>query len=105
MSQLSAFLEAHPGWEPIESESEDDDDDDEEDDSEGKSDGRFINFGFVYRFVHSISLRNSHQARINLPVIPKKRKQRKLYTKQKWKMMNIKQKSRHTIVLLILFMK
>lgn len=31
MSQLSAFLEAHPGWEPIESDSEDDDDDDEED--------------------------------------------------------------------------
>lgn len=31
MSQLSAFLEAHPGWEPIESDSEDDDDDDDED--------------------------------------------------------------------------
>lgn len=31
MSQLSAFLEAHPGWEPIESDSEDDDDDDDDD--------------------------------------------------------------------------
>ncbi|XP_043263917.1 ATP-dependent helicase brm [Colletes gigas] len=31
MSQLSAFLESHPGWEPIESESEDDDDDDDDD--------------------------------------------------------------------------
>ncbi|KMQ96039.1 atp-dependent helicase brm [Lasius niger] len=38
MSQLSAFLEAHPGWEPIESESEDDDDDD--DDESGKSDSK-----------------------------------------------------------------
>ncbi|XP_076676450.1 ATP-dependent helicase brm isoform X3 [Andrena cerasifolii] len=39
MSQLSAFLEAHPGWEPIESESEDDDDDDDDDnDGEDKSD-------------------------------------------------------------------
>ncbi|OAD55062.1 ATP-dependent helicase brm [Eufriesea mexicana] len=37
MSQLSAFLESHPGWEPIESESEDDDDDDdEENDGEEK---------------------------------------------------------------------
>ncbi|XP_025159333.1 ATP-dependent helicase brm [Harpegnathos saltator] len=43
MSQLSAFLEAHPGWEPIESDSEEDDDDDEEDngnESEDKSDGK-----------------------------------------------------------------
>lgn len=31
MSQLSAFLEAHPGWEPIDSESEDDDEEDEDD--------------------------------------------------------------------------
>lgn len=39
MSQLSAFLEAHPGWEPIESDSEEDEDDDEEDnESEDKSD-------------------------------------------------------------------
>ena len=30
MSQLSAFLESHPGWEPIESESEEDRDDEEE---------------------------------------------------------------------------
>ncbi|XP_043588909.1 ATP-dependent helicase brm isoform X2 [Bombus pyrosoma] len=30
MSQLSAFLESHPGWEPIESESEEDGDDEEE---------------------------------------------------------------------------
>lgn len=37
MSQLSAFLEAHPGWEPIDSESEDDDED-EEDESENKFD-------------------------------------------------------------------
>ncbi|KAL0126889.1 hypothetical protein PUN28_005324 [Cardiocondyla obscurior] len=35
MSQLSAFLETHLGWEPIESDSEDDSDDDDE--SEGKS--------------------------------------------------------------------
>lgn len=39
MSQLSGFLEAHPGWEPIESESEDDDEDDE-DESEDKSDSK-----------------------------------------------------------------
>lgn len=31
MSQLSAFLEVHPGWEPIESDSDEDDYDDEED--------------------------------------------------------------------------
>lgn len=43
MSQLSAFLEAHPGWEPIESESEDDDDDDDED--EDKSDSKFFILG------------------------------------------------------------
>ncbi|XP_050474454.1 ATP-dependent helicase brm-like [Bombus huntii] len=30
MSQLSTFLESHPGWEPIESESEEDGDDEEE---------------------------------------------------------------------------
>lgn len=41
MSQLSAFLEAHPGWEPIESESEDDEEDDE-DESEDKSDSKFL---------------------------------------------------------------
>ncbi|XP_070150892.1 ATP-dependent helicase brm isoform X2 [Polyergus mexicanus] len=42
MSQLSAFLEAHPGWEPIESESEDDEEDDEDDngESEDKSDSK-----------------------------------------------------------------
>ncbi|XP_071558224.1 ATP-dependent helicase brm isoform X3 [Temnothorax nylanderi] len=36
MSQLSAFLEAHPGWEPIESDSEDDDDDYEDENGESK---------------------------------------------------------------------
>lgn len=36
MTQLQAFLESHPGWEPIDSESDDDDDDD--DDDEDKSD-------------------------------------------------------------------
>lgn len=41
MSQLSAFLESHPGWEPIESESEDDDDDDDdENDGDDKCDSR-----------------------------------------------------------------
>lgn len=40
MSQLSAFLEAHPGWEPIESESEDDEEDDEDGESEDKSDSK-----------------------------------------------------------------
>ncbi|XP_072763042.1 ATP-dependent helicase brm-like [Anoplolepis gracilipes] len=44
MSQLSAFLETHPGWEPIESESEDDEEDDEDDKddngSEEKSDSK-----------------------------------------------------------------
>lgn len=40
MSQLSAFLEAHPGWEPIESDSEDDDE--SEDESEDKSDSRYL---------------------------------------------------------------
>lgn len=44
MSQLSAFLEAHPGWEPIESESEDDEEDDE-DDNEDKSDSKFFILG------------------------------------------------------------
>ncbi|XP_023289074.1 ATP-dependent helicase brm isoform X2 [Orussus abietinus] len=34
MSQLSAFLEAHPGWEPIDSDSEDDDDDDDDENKE-----------------------------------------------------------------------
>ncbi|XP_076289717.1 ATP-dependent helicase brm isoform X1 [Lasioglossum baleicum] len=37
MTQLQAFLESHPGWEPIDSESEDDDDDDD-DDGDDKSD-------------------------------------------------------------------
>lgn len=47
MSQLSTFLEAHPGWEPIESDSEDDEDDDEEDnESEDKSDGKFMILSF-----------------------------------------------------------
>lgn len=41
MSQLSAFLEAHPGWEPIESESEDDEEDDEDGESEDKFDSEF----------------------------------------------------------------
>ncbi|XP_012139061.1 ATP-dependent helicase brm isoform X3 [Megachile rotundata] len=36
MSQLSAFLESHPGWEPIESESEDDDDDDDDENDDEK---------------------------------------------------------------------
>lgn len=53
MSQLSAFLEAHPGWEPIESDSEDDEDDDEEEngenESEDKSDSKNLIFGFVCR--------------------------------------------------------
>ncbi|XP_053990309.1 ATP-dependent helicase brm isoform X2 [Hylaeus volcanicus] len=41
MSQLSAFLESHPGWEPIESESEDDDDDDDDDnDGDDKCDNK-----------------------------------------------------------------
>lgn len=44
MSQLSAFLEAHPGWEPIESESEDEEEEEEEEngenESEDKSDSR-----------------------------------------------------------------
>lgn len=54
MSQLSAFLETHPGWEPIESDSDDDDDDDE--DSEDRSDSEHLVFVFVsaeiflYRF-------------------------------------------------------
>lgn len=52
MSQLSAFLEAHPGWEPIESDSEDDDDDDE-DESEDKSDSKYLIIGFVYRFLNT----------------------------------------------------
>ncbi|XP_071859810.1 ATP-dependent helicase brm-like [Bombus fervidus] len=38
MSQLSAFLESHPGWEPIESESEEDGDDEEEE-NEGEEKG------------------------------------------------------------------
>jgi len=43
MSQLSAFLEAHPGWEPIESDSEEDEDDDEEEnESEDKSDSKTL---------------------------------------------------------------
>lgn len=50
MSQLSGFLEAHPGWEPIESDSEDDDDSEEENESEDKSDSKYLIFGFVYRF-------------------------------------------------------
>lgn len=49
MSQLSAFLEAHPGWEPVESDSEDDDDDDEEEESEDKSDSKYLIYtGFLY---------------------------------------------------------
>lgn len=36
MSQLSAFLESHPGWEPIESES-DKEADEENEDKEGKN--------------------------------------------------------------------
>lgn len=52
MSQLSAFLEAHLGWEPIESDSEDDDDDDD-DESEDKSDSKYLIIGFVYRFLNT----------------------------------------------------
>lgn len=60
MSQLSAFLEAHPGWEPIESDSEEDEDDDEEEngenESEDKSDSKYSHFRFVYtRIVHLYS--------------------------------------------------
>jgi len=55
MSQLSAFLEAHPGWEPIESESEEDDDDEEEEngenESEDKSESKFLIFEISYRFI------------------------------------------------------
>lgn len=51
MSQLSAFLEAHPGWEPIESDSEDDDE--SEDESEDKSDSKYLIVGFVYRFLNT----------------------------------------------------
>lgn len=51
MSQLSAFLEAHPGWEPIESDSEDDDE--SEDESEDKSDSKYLIIGFVYRFLNT----------------------------------------------------
>lgn len=40
LSQLPAFLEAHPGWEPIESESEEDDDDDEDENGENESEDR-----------------------------------------------------------------
>lgn len=51
MSQLSAFLEAHPGWEPIESDSEDDEEDDDEDnESEERSDGKFTNFFYSQFF-------------------------------------------------------
>lgn len=54
MSQLSAFLEVHPGWEPIESDSEDDDDDDEdENESEDKSDSKYLIIGFVHRFLNT----------------------------------------------------
>lgn len=56
MSQLSAFLEAHPGWEPIESDSEEDEEDDEEDngnESEDKSDGKFIIFFYLQFSFHS----------------------------------------------------
>lgn len=43
MSQLSAFLEAHPGWEPIDSESEEEEDEDDDDnESEDKSDRMFL---------------------------------------------------------------
>lgn len=53
MSQLSAFLEAHPGWEPIESESEDDEDDDEDDngESEDKSDSKFFILGNFFTHI------------------------------------------------------
>lgn len=44
MSQLSAFLEQHPGWEPIESESEDDDDDEDENGESDKSESKFLVF-------------------------------------------------------------
>lgn len=37
MSQLTAFLETHPGWEPVDSDSEEDDED-EEDENEEKDD-------------------------------------------------------------------
>lgn len=51
MSQLSTFLEAHPGWEPIESDSEEDDEDDEEEnESEDKSDSKYLSLRFMYSF-------------------------------------------------------
>ncbi|XP_011302316.1 ATP-dependent helicase brm isoform X2 [Fopius arisanus] len=37
MSQLNAWLEAHPGWEAVESDSEEDDDDDEDNDERSES--------------------------------------------------------------------
>lgn len=53
MSQLSAFLEAHPGWEPIESESEEDDDDEEEENESDKSDSRFFySWDIVYVYFY-----------------------------------------------------
>lgn len=65
MSQLSAFLEAHPGWEPIESESEDDEEDDEDDngESEDKSDSKFFilgNFFHIFYFFANFYLRNAN---------------------------------------------
>lgn len=39
MSQLAAFLESHPGWEAIDSDSEDDDDEEEE--NEEKANGKY----------------------------------------------------------------
>lgn len=54
MSQLSAFLEAHPGWEPIESDSEDDDEEDEEENGENKNEDkveRKLRRFLVVRFV------------------------------------------------------
>lgn len=47
MSQLAAFLESHPGWEAIDSDS--DDDDSEDDENEGKFESMFALFAKYYQ--------------------------------------------------------
>lgn len=63
MSQLSAFLEQHPGWEPIESESEDEEgeEDEEENGESDKSESKFLFF-----YIYSVLKKNSHKFSYNI---------------------------------------
>lgn len=52
MSQLNAFLEAHPGWEAIESDSEDDDESEEENEEKTREGKFYFSTFFSFKHLH-----------------------------------------------------